>query len=174
MTGEVQLPALLAAAAILILAGVAKLQQPAPAIRFAATLAIPMPGMFVRAAALIEILVGAGALFRPRPAAIAIALLYALFTGLVARQLRRGGGIPCGCLGAREVAPSRLHLFLNGACVCIACLAALAPPPAFATFAAARPLTAVLVAFTAVAVALLSQAGLVFAPTLSAWQGGRA
>ena len=40
MTGEVLRPPLLAAAAILVLAGVAKLEQPAPAIRFAATLAI--------------------------------------------------------------------------------------------------------------------------------------
>ena len=174
MAGEVLLPALLAAAAILVLAGGAKLREPAPAIRFAGTLGIPLPGMFVRAAALVEILVGVAALFRPRPAAIAIALLFVLFTGLVARQLRRGAGIPCGCLGAREVAPSRLHLFLNGACVCVACLAAVAPPPAFVTFAAARPLAAVLVGLTAVAVALLSQASLEFAPTLSAWQGGRA
>jgi hypothetical protein len=174
MTGEILLPPLLAAAAMLVLAGVAKLQQPVPAIRFAATLSVPLPGVFVRVAALVEILVGVGALLQPRAAAIAIALLYALFTGLVARQLRRGGGVPCGCLGARELPPSRLHLFLNGACVCVGCLAAFAPPPPFATFAAAQPLTAVLVGFVAVAVGLLSQAGLAFAPTLGAWQGGRA
>lgn len=168
------LPALLAAAAILVFAGVAKVCQPEPAIRFAATLGVPLPRLFVRAAALMEIAVGLGALWRPRPAAIAIALLYALFTALVARQLRQGGGLPCGCLGAREVAPSRLHLFLNGACVCVGCLAALAPPPAFATFAATQPLAAALVGLAAVAVGLLSQAGLVYAPTIGAWQGSRA
>jgi hypothetical protein len=171
---EVLLPALLAAAAILVLAGLAKLWQPEPAVRFAATLGVPLPGVFVRVAAVVEIAVGLGALWRPRPAAIAITLLYALFAGLVARQLRRGGGLPCGCLGAREVVPSRLHLWLNGACICVGCLAAVAPPPAFATFAAARPLAAVLVGFVAVAVGLLSQAGLVYAPTIGAWQGGRA
>ena len=174
MTGEVLLPPLLAAAAILVLAGLAKSWQPEPAIRFAATLAVPLPWLFVRVAAVVEIVVGLGVLWRPRPAAVAIAVLYALFMGLVARQLRRGGGLPCGCLGDREVHPSRLHLFLNGACVCVACLAVFAPPPAFATFAAARPFEAVLVGFAAVAVALLSQVGLVFAPTIGAWQGGRA
>jgi Methylamine utilisation protein MauE len=171
---EILLPALLAAATILVFAGVAKLWQPEPAIRFAATLAVPVPWLFVRLAAVVEIAVGLGALWRPRPAAIAIALLYALFTGLVARQLRRGGGLPCGCLGAREVVPSRLHLVLNGACACVGCLAAVAPPQAFATFAAAQPLAAALVGLVAVAVGLLSQAGLVYAPTIGAWQGGRA
>jgi hypothetical protein len=174
MTGEILLPALLAAAAVLVLAGAAKLREPTAAIRFAATLGVPLPGVFVRAAAVVEIAVGVGALWRPRPAAIAIALLYALFTVLVARQLRRGGGLPCGCLGAREVVPSRLHLFLNGACAGVGCLAAFAPPPAFATFAASEPLAAVVVGLVAVAVGLLSQAGLVYAPTLGAWQGGRA
>jgi hypothetical protein len=174
MTAEVLLPPLLAAATILVLAGLAKLWQPEPAIRFAATLGVPLPWFFVRVAATVEILLGLGALWRPRPAAIAIALLYALFTGLVARQLLQGGDLPCGCLGAREVVPSRLHLFLNGACACVGCLAAMVPPPAFATFAAAQPFAAVLVVFAAVAVGLLSQAGLVYAPAIGAWQGGRA
>lgn len=174
MTGDLLLAPLLAAAAILFLAGVAKLRQPEPAARFAATLGVPRPWLFVRIAAVVEILVGAAALLQPRPAALAIAVLYALFTGLVAVQLRREGSLPCGCLGAREVAPSRLHLFLNIACVCVGCLAAFAPPPAFAAFASVRPLAAVLVGFVGVAVALLSQAGLIFAPTIGAWQGGGA
>ncbi len=174
MSADVLLAPLLAAAAILVLAGAAKLQEPAAAIRFAAALGIPRPGAFVRAAAVVEILVGTAVLWQPRPAAIAIALLYAFFTGLAARQLRRGDGLPCGCLGAREVAPSRFHLWLNGACACIGCLAAVAPPPSLVTYAAAQPLSAVLVGFAAVVVALLSQAGLVYAPALGAWQGGRA
>jgi hypothetical protein len=174
MSADVLLPALLAAAAILVFAGAAKLQQPAAAIRFAGALAIPLPGVFVRAAALVEILVGAAALVRPRPAAIAIALLFALFTALAARQLLRGDNLPCGCLGAREVVPSRVHVLVNGACLCVGLLAALFPPPSFVTLAAAQPLAAVLVGFVAVVVALLSQAGLVYAPALGAWQGGRA
>lgn len=174
MNAEVLLPPLLAAAAVLVLAGAAKLREPAPATRFAATLGVPLPGVFVRAAALVEIVVGLGALWRPRPAAIAIALLFALFTGLAVRQLRRGDGLPCGCLGAREVVPSRFHLWLNGACACIGGLVALAPPPSFTTFAASQPLAAAVVGFVAVVVALLSQAGLVYAPALGAWQGGRA
>lgn len=174
MTGDVLFAPLLAAAAILVLAGAAKLREPGPAIRFASTLGIPGAGVFVRAAAGVEILVGVGALLRPRPAAIAIALLFALFTVLAARQLRRGDSLPCGCLGAREVVPSRFHLWLNGTCAGVGVLAAFAPPPAFVTYAAAQPLSAVVVGLAAVGVALLCQAGLVYAPTLGAWQGERA
>jgi hypothetical protein len=72
------------------------------------------------------------------------------------------------------VAPSRFHVVLNAACACAGCLAAVASPPAFASLAAAQPLAAALVGLVAVVVALSSQAGLVFAPALGAWQGGRA
>ena len=174
MTGDVLLAPLLAAAAILVLAGAAKLREPGPAVRFASTLGVPLPGVCVRLAAIAEIVVGVGACFRPRPAALAVALLFSLFTVLAARQLRRGDGLPCGCLGAREVVPSRFHLWLNGTCACVGFVAALAPPPAFVTYAAAQPLSAVVVGLAAVGVALLCQAGLVYAPTLGAWQGGRA
>ena len=174
MSADVLLAPLLAAAAILVLAGAAK-EEPAPAIRFAAALGIPRAGASVRAAAVVEILERDSRALQPRPAAIAIALLYAFFTGLggSAAAARRRPSLRLS-RRARGSAPSRLHLWLNGACACIGCVAAVAPPPSLVTYAAAQPLSAVLVGFAAVVVALLSQAGLDVRSALGAWQGGRA
>lgn len=174
MTSAALLPGLLAGAGVLVIAGAMKLAQPAAAADFLASLGLPRSRLLVHAGALVEIGVGAAALRWPGPDAAAVAVLFSVFAGVVALQLRRGGPVPCGCLGSRELQPSRVHLVLNLACAALAAAAAAVPPPAYSTLAARTPAEAAVALFAALATAVLAQAGLVLLPpTLGAWAGGR-
>ena len=169
------LPWLLAVALLLVLAGAVKLREPADAASFLGALGLPPSRLLVGAAAVVEIAAGGSALVWPRAAAVAIALLYGIFTALVTVQLRRGVAVSCGCLGARTIPPSRVHLTANVLCAVIACAAVADPPPAFATVAASTPSAAALAAFAGAASALLAAAALTLFPaTMGAWRGGRA
>jgi hypothetical protein len=156
-------------------AGLVKLRQPGTAGAFLASLGLPAPRLLVRAGALLEIAAGGAAAFWPQIAALAIALLYAAFAALVTVQLRRQTGVPCGCLGAATGPASRVHLALNLVCTTLAASAAIAPPPALPTVAAADPLAAVAAGFVALAAALLAVAAVDLLPaTLGAWRGAEA
>lgn len=169
------LPWLLAAALLLVLAGGVKLREPSAAASFLGALGLPASRLLVCAAALAEIAAGGSALVWPRPAAAAIALLYGLFAALVTLQLRRGISVSCGCLGARTIPPSRVHLAANLLCAAIGGAAVAAPPPAFAHVAASTPSAAALTAFAAAASALLAAAAVTLFPaTMGAWRGGGA
>jgi len=113
------LPLLLTAAGLLVVSGVAKLRDPAPA-----AAAVGVPAALVRGGALVELAVAVLAVVRPAPGAAAAAALYAGFAALVTRQLRRGATRSCGCLGSAEAPPSRLHVALDlaFALVCTACV----------------------------------------------------
>lgn len=174
MIADVLLPALLATAAILVVAGCAKLTQPSAAATFLRTFGVPEANVVVRVGALLEIAAGVAALHWTREAGMAIALLFAVFALVVAAQLRRQGDVPCGCLGAREIPPSRVHLALNLACAVAGLAAALAPPPALTSLVETDPASAIVAAFAAVVTALLAQSALVLLPpTLGAWSGAR-
>lgn len=174
MTSAVLLPGLLAGAGVLVMAGAIKLAQPGAAADFLGSLGLPGSTALVRAGALLEIGVGAAAFRWPAPGAAAVAVLFSTFAVVVALQLRRGGSVPCGCLGSRELQPSRVHLALNVTCAAVAAAAAAVPPPAYSTLAARAPAQAAIALFAALATALLAQAGLVLLPpTLGAWAGGR-
>lgn len=169
------LPWLLAAALLLVLAGGVKLREPSAAASFLGALGLPASRPLVCAAALVEIAAGGSALVWPRPAAAAIALLYGLFAALVTLQLRRGISVSCGCLGARTIPPSRVHLTLNLLGAGVGCAAAATPPPAFASLAASSPSAAAIAGFAAAAVALLAGAAVMLFPeTMGAWRGAGA
>ena len=175
MSGGALLPGLLAAALLLVLAGVVKVRQPGPAVSFLAALGLPAPRLLVGAGALLEIGAGGSALVLPRPGAAAIALLYASFTAIVTLQLRRGVSVSCGCFGARTIPPSRVHLWLNVLCVAIASASLAVPPPSFASVAGSNPFAAALAGFAAAAVALLAAAAVTLFPaTMGAWHGAGA
>ena len=172
MSGAPLMPGLLTAGALFVWAGLVKLRRPGTAEVFLASLGVPAPRLFVRAGALLELAAGGGVLFRPQLAAVAVALLYALFAVLVAIQLRQQTGVPCGCLGADTGPASHFHLALNLVCVALAGAAALAPPPAYPSLAASDPFAAATVGFVAVSVALLAVAAVNLLPvTMGAWRG---
>jgi len=69
----------------------------------------------VRAGALAEAALGLVALVLPRPLTGAlVALSYALFAGVVAYAMARGGPLAtCGCFGRPDTPPTRVHLVVD-------------------------------------------------------------
>lgn len=124
------LPVLLAAAVLLAASGGAKLRSPAAATAALQELGLPRARALVLAGALCELAVAAAVVVRPQPGAAAASALYLLFALLVGLQLRRGSTRSCGCLGAADTPPSRVHLALDltlaAACAC--CVAATPHP----------------------------------------------
>jgi hypothetical protein len=106
-------PLFAASAALLVVAGVAKLRAAGRD----------------RALGVAELALGAAALANPTaPVAALVACAYAAFAGHVIRLLATGDRAPCGCLGARSAPASRVHLALNLAAAGTACAAVLRPP----------------------------------------------
>lgn len=156
-------------------AGLVKLRHPAVAGTFLASLGLPAPRLLVRAGALLEAAAGGAVVFRPQVAAVAVALLYAVFAALVTLQLRQQIGVPCGCFGADSGPASRVHVVLNLGCVALAGVAAVVPPPAYPALAVSQPLAAASAGFVAISVALLAVAAVNLLPaTMGAWRGAEA
>jgi hypothetical protein len=124
----------LAAAGLLVLAGVPKVVDPAPlvrALRSAGFTVRPAPGAaLVRTFAVAEVVVGAWAVVAPgRFVSVLVAAAYAVFTAFVALVLARGGVLgSCGCFGKPDTPPSRTHLALTAVAALVAAAVAVAPP----------------------------------------------
>jgi hypothetical protein len=102
----------LAAAALLVLAGVPKLADPMPLVRALRSARLPASRALVRVLAAAEVAVGVAAVVRPgRVTAVAVAGSYVAFTAFVALTLRRGGVLgSCGCFGRPDTPPTHAHL----------------------------------------------------------------
>ena len=126
----------LAAAALLVLAGLPKLRDPSSLVRAlrsvlpARTPSRGLAGGFGRALALGEVVLGTWALVAPsRLTGGLLALAYAAFSGFVALALRRGGVLAsCGCFGRTDTPPTRTHLVVTALLALSGLLVALAPP----------------------------------------------
>ena len=105
----------LAAALLLVAAGLAKAVEPLSLVRAlrAAGLRVraPLLARWVRVLAAGEALLGAVAVVRPGPlVAVAVALSYAGFTAFVLRALRSGSPLAsCGCFGKTDTPPTPGH-----------------------------------------------------------------
>lgn len=119
----------LAAATLLVLAGLAKLRDPLPLVRALRSVGLRVRPPIVRAGALLETAVGLAAVGTgSRPAAVAVAVSYAAFTGFVLVALRRGGVLAsCGCFGRQDTSPTRTHAALTGALALVAAAVAVRP-----------------------------------------------
>jgi 3',5'-cyclic AMP phosphodiesterase CpdA len=106
-------PAYLAAAALLVVSAVAKLARPEGAAAALAEIRVPRPRLVVHAGALAELAVAVAMAVRPGAGGPAGAVLYLVFCVLVGVQLRRGSTRSCGCLGAADLPPTRMHLGLD-------------------------------------------------------------
>lgn len=126
VSGPWFLSAFLAAAALLVVAGAAKLRDPGPAGAALATLGLPGGRPVVTAAALLELAVGvAGLLSQRRAVCVAVGCLYLVFACVIAGLLRRRAAAPsCGCLGGAQTPPSFVHLGFDLAATAIAALEA--------------------------------------------------
>ncbi len=155
--GNVALGPFLAAAGLLVVAGVPKLRDPAPLVRALRSVGLPAGGALVRALAAVEVAVGLSALAAPGHLTGAlVALAYAAFTGFVALALARGGVLAsCGCFGRADTPPTRSHLLVTAVLTVSAAVVAWAPPASLWTQVGAAPaLGATLVGLAALVGAL--------------------
>jgi len=110
------------AAVVLVIAGVAKLRAPAPAVAALRELGLPAAALPIRAFAAGEIALGVWALVAPTSiVAIALACCYATFAGLALMLARRRAA--CGCFGEGDFPASRVQALLS-AVLSLACAAA--------------------------------------------------
>jgi methylamine utilization protein MauE len=157
----------LAAAALLVVAGVPKVVDPMPLVRALRSAGLPAGRAPVRAFALAEVVVGAAALAAPgRGLAVLVAAAYLVFTAFVALALARGGVLAsCGCFGKADTPPTRSHLAVTTALAGAAAALAVSPPggPVWTADTLTRPATSVLLGFAAL-LAVLSHAVMAVLP----------
>ena len=120
----------LAAAGLLVLAGVPKVRDPLPLVRALRAAGMPAGRRLVRAFAIVEIAVGGWALVAPgRLSAALVAAAYLVFTAFVVRVLTRGGVLgSCGCFGKPDTPATRTHATLTGLAAVTALAVAIDPP----------------------------------------------
>lgn len=120
----------LAAAGLLLVAGLPKIVDPMPLVRALRSAGLPAPRAAVRLAGAAEAVVGGWALLAPgRPSAMFVALAYVAFTAFVVLALTRGGVLAsCGCFGKADTPPTRVHAALTGLAVLAAGGVATDPP----------------------------------------------
>lgn len=150
-------PVLLAAAALLLLAGLAKLARPAPTSQALRTQGLPDRPELVRVLGAAEVVGALLALADLPLGAELVTLFYAGFTAFVAAALVRGRPMTsCGCFAEPDVPPTPVHAALTAVLAGGCALAALAPATGLPDLAAAPVSTAVAAAGTAGLVAWLS------------------
>jgi hypothetical protein len=131
-------------AALLAIAGIAKLRHPATTANAMAQAGFGAGRAGARFTGLVECGIGAWVLLDPGvPALGALALAYAaLASGIWA--MRKADVADCGCFGeSASLVPSRLHLAVNLMAAATSALAALSPPPGLLTTTGRAPLEAV-------------------------------
>jgi hypothetical protein len=114
------------AAAVLCVAGVAKLRAPSGAVRALMVAGLPARAGLVQVLAIVEVTIGGLALLHPTPAlAGAVAALYASFCLVSLVLARRRAG--CGCFGADDAPASAIQSLLSAVLCLVAVCAAIAP-----------------------------------------------
>ena len=133
--------AYLAAALLLVAAGLAKVRRPAGTSIALRRAGLPVPEWVVRAGAGAEVAAGCWAFTSGRAAAGLVALSYLGFAGFVALALRRGSPVSsCGCFGKADSPPTVSHVVLNLAAAVTAAWAALHAHPGAVTVLRHQPL----------------------------------
>jgi hypothetical protein len=120
----------LAAAGLLVAAGLPKVRDPLPLVRALRAAGFPLHRLAVRAFASGEVVLGLWALVAPgRLSAGLVAAAYVVFSAFVARVLLRGGVLgSCGCFGKPDTPATRTHLVLTGTAAVVAAAVAVDPP----------------------------------------------
>lgn len=115
-----------AAAALLVLAGVPKVRDPGDLVRAVRSVGLPLGRGAVRAFAVAEVVVGVVALVAPGPVTAGmLAMTYAVFTAFVVLALSRGGVLSsCGCFGRADTPPTRAHAVVTGGATSVALVVA--------------------------------------------------
>jgi hypothetical protein len=107
----------LAAAVLLVVAGVGKLRRPSYTVGAIKSVGVRVKVRGVLLLGLTEMAIGLAAFIAsgPVPSAL-IGLSYLGFTGFVILALRKGGAVSsCGCLGRPDTPPTRTHAVVTAA-----------------------------------------------------------
>lgn len=162
-------------AALLAIAGIAKIRHPAPAANAMARAGLGAGRSGAQLTGLVECGVGAWGLVDPGVLALgALAVAYAtLASGIWA--MRKADVADCGCFGeSASLKPSRLHLAVNLMAAATCALAALSPPPGLEATTGRAPFEAVaLIAGVAAAIGLSYLAFTALPQTWNAYGGSR-
>lgn len=119
-------PPLLVAAAVLAIAGLAKLRAPNGAVRALHSLGVPASPLLVRAFALGEVALATWALIHPSRLVVALlAAAYASFALITGALARRHAS--CGCFGAASPPASAAQASISTAFAAVALVSALTP-----------------------------------------------
>ena len=158
----------LAACALLVAAGGAKLADPMPLVRALRSVGLPAPAVLVRAAAAGELLLGLGAaLTGSAAAAVAVALSYTAFTAFVLVAMRRGGVLAsCGCFGRTDTPPTWTHVSTTAAFGLVAAAVALRPVGSLREVLAGSPWSGLPLLLATAAVTATAYLVLALLPTL--------
>lgn len=130
MTAPAATAPFLAAAALLLVAGVAKWFRPGDTATALSKAGLPFGRRSVRLGAAAEALLGVAAFAYPGPVTGSLVCCsYVAFTGFVVTARRRGWALSsCGCFGRADAKPSYLHAALDaGAAAAAAWWASTAP-----------------------------------------------
>jgi hypothetical protein len=128
----------LVAAAVLLLAGAAKLVSPEATASAMRDAGLPGSHLLVRGLGGVEVGVGGAALLvAGRLPALALAAAY-LGVSAVA-WIQRRSGADCGCFGVGETPVSGVHLAVNAVAVLVSAAAAVAVPPSLPTVLGEAP-----------------------------------
>lgn len=133
-----------AVAALLAVAGLAKLARPSATVDALRRAGLPAPAPIGRLVGALEVAAAAAAMaLGSRTAAIVVAACYLAFAGFTARLVVSGRHEDCGCFGGASTPATRLHVALNLGAVIVAGVAAADPPGSIPEVVAAQPLLGV-------------------------------
>ncbi len=130
MLRAILLPPLLTVAAVLVVAGLAKLRAPGRAVGALKEAGLPGGRFVIAFVAVAELATGITCLLVPsRGVAAVLALAYLAFAAFTARLIRVGhGGGSCGCFGEGAAPAHARHVALNLIAAALGGLAVLSPP----------------------------------------------
>lgn len=137
------------AAVLLVVAGVAKMRRPQPAVPMIRTLlpglSIVLASRAVRLVAAAEVGVGVAALvIGGRVGGVLLLVMYLVLLAVAVRAARSHGAVSCGCFGT-ATGGAGAQVVLDVACVGAAAWAVARPPGTLAGVVVDAPLTGVLV-----------------------------
>ncbi len=119
---------LLAAAAVLVVAGLAKLLRPTPTAIVMARAGLGGRDVHARLLGGVEVVTGSAAVvLGGRLSAAAVGLCYLAFAAFTARQVASGEPADCGCFGAASAPTTLVHVVANAGLAALAGWASLAP-----------------------------------------------
>jgi hypothetical protein len=129
----VLLPAFAVAAALVVIAGAAKIVAPERAVDSLRAAGASIPASGVRALGTMEAALGTAAALEPSAlTAVGLGLAYAGFCLFLVRLMTSGNrNLDCGCFGGSGAEATGAHVALNAAALAVCVAAAISPPASF-------------------------------------------